>query len=82
MTETPKPCVRCGYDGEAGLIGRVMLLVDKHERGPDGWGTWRGGKFFRGASSGSPLYWVCERCHAPGEAIQQEVRHAGSPEGA
>jgi hypothetical protein len=81
VREKPGECVRCGYSqledlakrrarGLAGGPSKVMLLVDRHVQHEGRWGAWRGGKFIRGGRSEGELYWVCEHCHAPGEAIQ------------
>jgi hypothetical protein len=89
MVEASGKCVRCDYsqadDAEAkrarGLdppFLRVMLLVDKHVLHEGRWGTWQGEVFIRGGGrSGVAPYWVCEHCHAPGEAIQRVEKGRG-----
>jgi hypothetical protein len=82
VAEAAGKCVRCDYSQAddakkkraRGLdpppFLRVMLFVDKHVRHQGRWGNWQGSKFIRGGRSGDELYWACDHCHAPGEAIQ------------
>jgi hypothetical protein len=79
----PRKCVRCSYsqtavaaeDRERGLPPsvRTMLLVDGHWCDSYGhWCLWWGGSFIRGGHGPAPeLYWVCELCRVPREAVQK-----------
>jgi hypothetical protein len=50
-----------------------MLLVDGHWCESFGhWGIWWGGGFIRGGHGRAPaLYWVCDHCRAPTEAVEK-----------
>jgi hypothetical protein len=82
-TGQPRKCIRCSYDQTAaaaedrkrGLLPsvRTMLLVDGHWCESFGhWGIWWGGGFIRGGHGRAPaLYWVCDHCRAPTEAVEK-----------